>query len=421
METSTTMTLTAQKALQNESVARDANAVARIPAAAVCKKMRTARPNSDPCILLIVDQLTELGGGERMLFELARELPHHGFRIAVVTFRGNVDPAAFKLCPSITILPFPSCFSMKALHAAQALRKLIRTQNVRIVQTFFETSDLYGALIGRLAGVSCIVSSRRDMGILRSSKHQAAYRLFGRLYSAVLTVSDQVRTAHIAADHLAPYRVRTIYNGVALQQFDRTFDRAAIRSAFGLPCDAPLITTVTNINAWKGVDVFLRMAAIVLRTCPEAAFAIAGDWTDKVLVAELQQKVWSSGIADRIHFLGRVADVPSLLLASDVFALLSRSEGFPNVVLEAMAASLPVIATAVGGTPEAIEDGVTGFLVEDQDAEDAAGHMIALLSDQGLRRTIGAAGRKRVEDRFSLQRMVGSHVELYDELLATHS
>ena len=382
-------------------------------AAEVCKPLR-------PCgsILFLVDQLTELGGGERVLFELARELPKKGFRVAVATFRDLPDPASFLLCNNITLLPFRSCFSRQAIRVAVQLRHLIRTQQVDIVQTSFETSDTFGALVARLAGVRHVISSRRDMGILRTAKHRIAYRLLGGSYSAIIAVSDGVRQKHVAIDHLRSERVHTIYNGLNLDRFRLNDHRDATRRMLHLPSEAPLVTTVANVNAWKGLDIFLKAAAVIHAKLPSAHFAIAGDWTDRELVASLQALAVSLGVSHHCHLLGRVADVPSLLLASDLFALLSRSEGFPNAVLEAMAAGLPVVATAVGGTPEAIYHGQTGFLVANEDAAGAAEHLIALLSDEPLRRRMGDAGRERVERQFSTQTMVDKHVELYDALLS---
>jgi len=117
--------------------------------------------------------------------------------------------------------------------------------------------------------------------------------------------------------------------------------------------------------------------------------------------------------------LGRVEDVPTLLRNTDIFALLSRSEGFPNVVIEAMAASLPTVATHVGGTSEAVVDGVTGFLIANEDHNCAAEHIMQLLHSAELRKQMGTAARTRVEDKFSIQAMVSQHVEVYDALLAS--
>lgn len=408
------MMLVGPKPEQAQMIPTHGQRIPRKPPATVCKALQTRRS-----ILFMVDQLTELGGGERALFDLARELRRFGFRVSVVAFRGKPDPAAYTLFDNITLMPFSSCFSLGALQVAAELRSFIRREQIGIVQTYFESSDTFGALVARLSGVRCIISSRRDMGILRTAKHHFAYRLLGKRYSAVLAVSEQARIWHIKADRLPAERTHTIHNGLAIERFLPLCDRDEVRRSLGLPAGVPLVTTLSNINPWKGVDVFLRSAAVVHRTHPTAIFAVGGDWTDRPLLTSLRQQAHSLGIEGCTYFLGHVAEVPSLLLSSDIFALLSRSEGLPNVVLEAMAAALPVVATAVGGTPEAVVHGVTGFLVENEDADTAATHIAKLLSNNALRRHIGLAGQERVRRHFSLRQMVRKHINLYDSLSKT--
>jgi len=374
--------------------------------------------HKDRSILLLVDQLTELGGGERSLFQLARQLQLHGFRVSVVTLRGDLNPEVHTLFDNITILPLRSCFSLGALRAGFLLRRIIKQERVTLVQTYFESADLFGALVARLSGVTRIVSSRRDMGFLRTRKHRIAYRLLSPLYGSVIAVSNQVRAHHLASDRLREDQIRVIHNALDLNHYESPADIDLFRRTHDIPLDAPIISTIANINHWKGVDVFLEAAAIVHEDNPEAHFVIAGDWTDLALIASLRSLAHKRGIERNVHFLGRVADVKPLLFASTVFALLSRSEGFPNAVIEAMAASLPVIATSVGGTPEAIEDSVTGFLVDNEDHAWAAACISAVLSDGSMRRELGSAGRRKVEDSFSLQTMVQRHLEVYDALFA---
>jgi glycosyltransferase involved in cell wall biosynthesis len=374
--------------------------------------------HSGRSVLLLIDQLCELGGGERAVFQLASGLRQSGFRVFVVTLREDPDREAYRLCEGITVMAFSSFFSLGALRVAQKLRRLIQTEQISIVQTFFESADTFGALVAYLAGVRCIISSRRDMGILRTRKHRAAYRVIGSKYKAVLAVSDEVRRWHQAEDRLSQAQMHTIHNGLTLDHFESHQTRYQQRLAHQLPPDVPLVTTIANINAWKGVDVFIRAAAIVHKTHPEATFAIAGQWTDLDLTASLQRLAIRLGVGSCVHFIGYIRNVAPLLLSSDVFALLSRSEGFPNVVLEAMAARLPVVATRVGGTPEVVQDNATGFLVPNEDAEAAATHITTLLSDEPLRRQLGDAGRQRVEEMFSLDQMIRKHVELYDAFLS---
>ena len=382
-----------------------------------CSAAKPTPVHQQRSILFLVDQLTELGGGERALFQLARALVTHGYHVSVVTFRGDPNPEAYALFPKITILHLRSCFSVEAIRVGMKLRKLIHQEAVTIVQTYFESSDIFGALVARFCGVKHIVSSRRDMGILRSSRHHVAYRLMRRCYSAVIAVSLEVRAWHLKTDRLAEQQIHVIHNGLELDRYVAPADPDKVRRAMGIEVGAPLVTTIANINVWKGLDIFLNAAAHVHRRHPDAIFVIAGDWTDVGLTAALRSQAHALGIERVVRFLGRISDVQPLLFASDVFALLSRTEGFPNVVIEAMAAGLPVVATSVGGTPEALEDAVTGFLVPNEDHQAAAACIDSLLSDLSMRIELGRAGRRRVEERFSAQQMVRKHLEVYDALV----
>lgn len=374
-----------------------------------------------PAILFIVDQLTELGGGERVLLHLAAEVTSSGMRALVVTFRPAVAPAALCRVQQIVLLPMSSCFSFKGISVAYRLWKLIRRERVVIVHTFFETSDIFGAAIARLAGVKSIISSRRDMGILRNSRHQRAYRILAPLFTSILAVSDCVREWHMKADGLRDNQIRTIHNGISLERFDRRDDSSARRSQLRLSPSTRLVTTIANVNAWKGLGTFLAAAALISTEHPGTEFCIAGEWTDMDVVTQLQQQAKDLDIASIVHFVGRVEDVVGLLQSSDVFALLSRSEGFPNVVLEAMAARVPVVATAVGGTPEAITDGVDGLLVQYGDAVGTAAKISALLSDKALSNRLTTAARARVEKDFSIEQMTRKHLDLYRYLLTANT
>jgi L-malate glycosyltransferase len=377
--------------------------------------------HSKPSILFIVDQLTELGGGERVLLHLAREVTSSDMRALVVTFRTKVDPAASRSGQEIVLLPMSSCFSLKSISVAYKLWKLIRRERVAVVHTFFETSDLFGAAVARLAGVKLIISSRRDMGILRNWRHQRAYRIVAPLFTSILAVSDRVREWHMSADGLRDGQIRTIHNGISLDRFDRQVNSSALRSKLNLSPHTRLVTTIANINAWKGLDTFLAAAALISVEHSGTEFCIAGDWTDMDVVVQLQQQAKNLGIDSIVHLLGRVEDVAGLLKCSDVFALLSQSEGFPNVVLEAMAARVAVVATAVGGTPEAITDGADGFLVQYGDAEGAAAKISELLSDKALSSRFTTAARERVEKDFSVEQMARKHLDLYRSLLVANT
>ena len=155
---------------------------------------------------------------------------------------------------------------------------------------------------------------------------------------AVFAVSEQVRRHSIEVDRIDPHRVQTIYNGLDLSAWD----------APSRPAKAPgefLVTTVGNIRRVKGHDLFIKAAAAIMPQFPKASFSIAGDVLDPVYFAELQSLVRDLGLSEHFRFEGGVTDLRRHLAAADIFVLPSRSEGFSNALVEAMAASLPVVAT----------------------------------------------------------------------------
>jgi glycosyltransferase involved in cell wall biosynthesis len=150
---------------------------------------------------------------------------------------------------------------------------------------------------------------------------------------------------------------------------------------------------------------------------PGCVFAIAGDDHEPEHTGRLKEIAAAEGFGGNFVFLGSLSDVRPLLRASDVFCLLSRSEGLSNALLEAMACQLPCVATAVGGNPEVVVDGKTGFVVRNEDHEAAAESVLALLRDPATARCMGIEGRRVLEQKFTTETMMRSLIESYERLL----
>lgn len=380
------------------------------------------RPGTDqrPHILYLIDMFTGVhaGGAERTLVSITRQLPADRFRCSVATF--GTDPslnlAELFNCP-VHVLPLRRTYDWNALKMAIQLRNLIRSEQVSILHTFFETSDLWGGTVAKLSGCPLLVSSRRDMGILRKPKHGIAYRLSKPYVDLVLTVSDQVRSFMIERDGLDPQKVVTLYSGVEMERFTKPCNTGELRSSLGLQKASHVVCTVGNIRRVKGLDVFIQAAAQVCRVFPRAVFLIVGYRDDEAHAKELEGLIRELGLSENVRFLGGCPEVYPLLKLSDVFCLLSRSEGFSMALLEAMACGLPCVATRVGGNAEAIEEGQSGFLVEGEDVKAAAERILWLLRDSERSRKMGAAGQQIIEGRFTVEVMVQNLVHVYDHLL----
>ena len=367
-------------------------------------------------VLFLIDEFFDAhGGAEGALVRMTRHLPKDRFRCSVVTFHGkNADRTAFD-CP-FYVFELTTISDWHAVKMAFRLRSLIRREKVDIVHTFFETSDLWGGLVAKLSGRPLLISSRRDMGILRRNRHSLFYRLLGPMYDQVQAVSNQVREFAIREDGLNPNKVVTVYNGIELDQLSPARNQLT-RKSLGVEHASHVILSVGNVRPVKGFDVLIRVAAIVCKQFPQAAFLIAGHFHDVPYSEELLALREELGLTNNVLFLGLRADVNAILPLGDLFCLPSRSEGLSNALLEAMAHSLPAVATRVGGNPEVVEDGQTGFLVESEDAQAMAEKILVLLKDPALASSMGKTGRQMLESKFTVERMVSRLVSLYDALL----
>ncbi len=375
-----------------------------------------------PHVLFVIDQLCQLGGAERVLLEIVRRMPRDRFRCSVATFKSDLQISALEtLAVPLHVLPLRKTYDFSALKMAFRLHKVIRKENVSVVHTFFETSDLWAAPIAKLSGVPVIVSSRRDMGILRTHKHHLAYSWVNPIFHRVLAVSDEVRFYGISHDRVPPSRIETLYNGVDLAELDAKALEFDARALLGLPPQTPVISTLANIRKVKGIDVLLRTASIVCRQVPDAKFLIVGRTLESKTMAELESLVKELNLGDNVHFLGPRENPYAVLRASNVFCLPSRSEGFSNALIEAMGCGLPVVATRVGGNPEAVREGKEGFLVASEDAEAMARQILLLLSQREMALRMGKEARATVETRFSMEGMMRRLTSLYSELLAARN
>jgi len=382
---------------------------------------RRSEPGAPPVrVTYIIDHLHNISaGGEQALLRIIRHLPRDRFTPSVVTFK--VKPRSVQIlqeleCP-LHVFPIQRTYDWAGMKAALRIRRLLATEFPSIVHTFFETSNIWGGLITKLSFGPKLVSSRRDMGVLRKTKHRLAYKLMNVLSDRVLAVSEEVSRVCIEREGIRAAKVFTVYNGVDLALVDCADDGFALREKLGLDGASHLITTVANIRRVKALDVFIKAAAIVCSKFKSAVFVIAGWPNEPQYFDELQQLITKLDLENNVRFLGEVEDVFPLLKQSDVFCLLSRSEGFSNALLEAMACRLPCVASRIGGNTEAIDDQRNGYLVPTEDAKAAADRIAKLLEAPQIAREIGQAARRTIESKFTVGMMMDQVTALYASLL----
>jgi glycosyltransferase involved in cell wall biosynthesis len=380
-------------------------------------RIRRGSSRSPRRVLYAIDQLQQLGGAERMLFETVKRLDRTRFEPSIVTFDLNCDlPGLNRLPAKVHFIPLRKTYDWQAIRAAVSLRRLLQGEKVEILHCFFETSDLWASPIAKICGCPIIISSRRDMGILRRRKHSLAYPIVNRVFDKVLSVSDQVRNFAIEQEKLPEGKIETLYNGIDIAEIDSLAQAYEARRSFSIPQGSPVVAVVANVRRVKGIDILVRAAAVVVAHLPEVRFVIAGKVLEEGTMKDLLQLISDLKLDDNFFFLGAIENPHPLLAESDIFVLPSRNEGFSNALIEAMAAGLPCIATRVGGNAEALQDGVSGFLIDSEDHETLAERLLQVLRDPLAARRMGRCARETAVERFSMSAMVDRLMDIYDEL-----
>lgn len=383
-------------------------------------------------VLMLLTQM-EAGGSQNAAIKLALGLEALGHRttIAAMYDKGGYVPA-FRAAHALEIIDLrlrdlaqqgAVARAMQAGRGLGNLWRLARRGRYDILLTFTHYSNFLGPVVGRAAGIPVRIVSQR--GFLDSYPRwvTALDRLItnSRLVDTMTVVSDAVRRYAVDEEHIHPSKVVTIYTGINAGRYrpaDAAALRARVRAELGLDESHAVIVHVARLHWMKGHAHLLEAAPLVLAAAPHSRFLLVGDGP---LQESLAAQIRDAGLADAVRLLGARDDVPRLLAAGDVMILPSLAEGLPNVVLEGMAAGLPVVASAVGGIPELVSDGETGLLTPAGDAEALADGILRLVEDRALAAGMGARGRARVETEFTDDQTTARYLELFTRFLARKS
>jgi L-malate glycosyltransferase len=380
------------------------------------------RPPEDRIRLLQLVTNFKFGGTERHLSNVVRLIDRSRFEVhlACLGKYGEFLERVERDCGSIDEYPIRRLHGPSTVWRQLQLARDLRRQRIQVIHTYGFYANMFALPAARLAGVPVIVASVRDTGDHLNATRRHVHRLACRLADCVLVNAEAVRQQWNAAGFRSS-KMAVIRNGINLTHFTPG-PRDAARQALGVPLTVPLVTVVSRLNRLKGIEHFLEAARRVLVRRPDVHFLVVGDSepspSQAAYRASLEGLTVRLGLAERVLFTGFRSDVPQLLGASTISVLPSLSEALSNVLLESMAAGLPVVATAVGGTAEAVQHGRTGFLVPPADPAALAEAITCLLEHPQLAQRYGEAARTRVREHFSDARMVHDTEQFYLGLLA---
>jgi glycosyltransferase involved in cell wall biosynthesis len=292
--------------------------------------------------------------------------------------------------------------------------RFLRTNRVDVVHAHEFTANTYGALVARLAGVPVIATVHGKSYYLDQLKRRLAYRAASRM-ATMVAVSEDLKRFLVSNLNMPPARVRVVYNGVPDFDSLHSSEVERLRKEIDVPCNHKIVGVFGSFYTVKGHTYLLQAIPDIVKRVGRVTFLFAGRGE---LEPEIKRQASELGIQEHVRFLGFRNDIPRLLSLLDLFVLPSLSEGLSIAILEAMAAGIPVVATEVGGNPELILNGETGYLVPPMNPSALSIQVAAVLEDDRLRVRLGQASQRRVKDRFSLATMVKQYEQLYRECLA---
>jgi glycosyltransferase involved in cell wall biosynthesis len=320
--------------------------------------------------------------------------------------------------------PIRSLFGVGALRQQLKLARHIGKRRIQIVHSYHFYSNVFAIPAAWLAGAPAIIASIRDRGVHLTPMQRHVQRAVCRLADCVL-VNAEANREWLIGDGYDPSNIVVIRNGIDVPRFSkgRSF---ATRAELGIPESVPIVGMMARLKPRKGIEDFIDAAAIVSWNRPDVCFLIVGEGQkanrstfteDAAYRQSILDRIRRLGLPDKVKLTGFRSGIAAVLAEMDVSVLPSLNEGLSNVLLESMAAGVPVVATRVGGTPEAVEHGETGLLVPPSDPQRLATAIGRLITDRNLASRLGAAGRQSVRDRFGMDRMVHATEQLYLDLL----
>jgi glycosyltransferase involved in cell wall biosynthesis len=361
--------------------------------------------------VLLISSQKNWGGGEAWMLSTALGLARRGHRITLVCQPGS-ELAGHAVARGFQ----PETLRLRGDFdpiVIVRLYRLIRRHRIQMVCGNMGKEIRLAGIAARMAHVPCIRRRGSDMRYPNTWRHRLVDRCLVRL---IIVNSQATRKTLLRGNPwLPPEKLRLIYNGIPLPADDGSLDGGeGVAEEFGLAGAGPVLGVVGLLKERKGHEILFQALPPILEEFPRLTLLVVGEGA---LREELEAMTRQQGIDRHVRFTGFRNDVLRLMGAMDILVLPSKNEGFGYVLAEAMSLSKPVVASRISSIPEVVEEGRTGLLVPPGDAAALRDALLELLRDPPRARRMGAAGRRRVERLFSLERMLDQVEELFGEIV----
>lgn len=370
-----------------------------------------------PRVCLAIDNLN-VGGSQVDLADLAKGLKKKGYPVFICCLRTggalvkDVEEAGVK----VIILGKKSRYDFRIIFR---LARILRRERIDIIHSSLFTANFFARVAARIARTPVVIASDQSLGFRKGFLRTWIDRFLKYWTDIMISDSTIVGRLFIERDHFPPERVRVILNGIDLSKLNGPGWRESAREELGIKKDDLIVGTVARFTFEKGLIYFLEAMPRVISVYPDVRFLIVGDAElpqEEIYKKNILEKISALNLESKVILPGFRRDVGRMLAAMDIFISPSIVDNFPNTVMEAMGAGLPVVATRVGSITDAVVEGETGLLVRPGDAKALADAMFILIKDVSLRENMGREGRVRANQKFSRQRVVNEVAEVYQEL-----
>ncbi len=371
-----------------------------------------------PIRVLDLRDTYEVGGPGKTILETYRAIDRRAFELHLGVFLTRREPADSPFLRAARALGMP-------LHIVRGhnqydprmvwrLARLVKSLGIDIVHAHEVKSDVLAYLASRIRRVSIVTTLHGWFG--HTAKHRlfiALDRLSARRFDCVIAVSAEIRDEMLRAG-VRPDRLRLLHNAIVPACYERTGRRGFLRELIGRQLQSPVIVSIGRISPEKGHADLVEALAIVASRGRRFSAVLAGNGPDR---ASVRARIRERGLQASVHLPGYVSEPQRLLEESDLMVLPSHTEGLPNAALEALAMQVPVLATSVGGTPEVIVDGETGYLVPPRSPEALAARIEQFLNEPSAWKRTAIRGREVVRSRFDFQTRTRGLEAIYREML----
>lgn len=364
-------------------------------------------------ILILTD---DLGGGTgNHLLSMMKHWDKNRWQVEIL----SRAPIRSRVTPEVPVRHIPcdgriNVYPVPQIRSLFRIRKELSVRNPAIVHTYFFWPILFGRLLKMWGVIPALIENREDQGFAWGAHEYFWLRMTRRVPDRIICVSDAVKQVVMEREGIEEGRISVIRNGVEPLP-DEGRDPAETRKELGLEKNHLVVGMVANFNrSVKGVSLFLDAVPEIVRDVPDARFVLFGRGKEE---QALRDKAVSMGIGSHVIFAGYRQDIHRFYDIMDVSVLTSLSEGLSITILESMRCGIPVVVTRVGGNPEVVVEGETGYLVPSGDVHAFASRTIELLKDEALRKEMGKRARQRVERHFRRRDVAMQYTGIYEEHL----